>query len=264
MADVARAAMTSEYHFRRMFSTLSGMPVSEYVRRRRMTVAAADILRGDGILDVAIRYGYTSAEAFTRAFRAVHGISPAQAREPGASLASQSRLSFHLRVEGTTPMNHRIVDLPATTLVGLRATVPVVYSGPNQAIIDFERSIPAEVRERMAALNDVEPRGLLSVTAGNQPDATEGSDVDYWRAAATTQDTPVEFEELHLPAGTWVVFEAEGQMPQVAQQLWADAATEWFPSNPYRWAPGPQLMTADLEPGSAQGTARLWIPIEPE
>lgn len=161
-------------------------------------------------------------------------------------------------------MNHRIVDLPATKLVGLRATVPVVYSGPNQAIIDFERSIAAEARERMAALNDVEPCGLLSVTAGNQPDAAEGSDVDYWRAAATTQDTPEEFEELHLPAGMWVVFEAEGQMPQVAQQLWADAATEWFPSNPYRWAPGPQLMTADLEPGSAQGTARLWIPIEAE
>ncbi|GAB3650683.1 AraC family transcriptional regulator [Zhihengliuella somnathii] len=264
LADVARAAMTSEYHFRRMFSSLAGMPVSEYIRRRRMTVAAADVLRGEGLLDVAIRYGYGSAEAFTRAFRTVHGISPAQAREPGARLASQTRLSFHLRVEGTTPMNHRIVDLPATTLIGLRTAVPVVYSGPNQALIDFERSISTEARERLAALNDAEPRGLLSVTAGNQPDAAEGSEVDYWRAAASTQDIPDGFDELRVPAGTWAVFEAEGELPQVAQQLWADAATEWFPSNPYRWAPGPQLMSADLEPGSSHGTARLWIPVEPE
>ncbi|MEJ8635605.1 AraC family transcriptional regulator [Streptomyces sp. MS2.AVA.5] len=63
---------TTEYHLRRMFSSLAGMPLSEYVRRRRMTLAAADVVRGEGdLLSIAVRYGYGSTEAFGRAFRLV-------------------------------------------------------------------------------------------------------------------------------------------------------------------------------------------------
>ena len=73
---VARTFGTTEHHLRRMFSSLAGMPLSEYIRRRRMTVAAADVLGEGDLLDVAVRFGYGSTEAFGRAFRAVHGVSP--------------------------------------------------------------------------------------------------------------------------------------------------------------------------------------------
>lgn len=64
----ARELGTTEYHLRRMFSSLAGMPLSEYVRRRRMTVAAADVVRGqDDLLSIAVRHGYGSTEAFGRA-----------------------------------------------------------------------------------------------------------------------------------------------------------------------------------------------------
>src|SRR4051794_12499490 len=77
----AGALGTTEYHLRRMFSSLAGMPLSEYVRRRRMTVAAADVVRGKGdLLGIAVRHGYGSSEAFARAFRAVHGASPSDVR----------------------------------------------------------------------------------------------------------------------------------------------------------------------------------------
>lgn len=64
-ADLARIAMTSEYHFRRMFSALAGLPLSEYIRRRRMTVAGAEVLgdRDRSLLDVAMRYGYDTGRA---------------------------------------------------------------------------------------------------------------------------------------------------------------------------------------------------------
>jgi AraC-like DNA-binding protein len=75
VATLAKQLGTTEYHLRRMFSSLAGMPLSEYVRRRRMTVAAADVVRGSGdLLGLAIRHGYGSTEAFGRAFRAVHGV----------------------------------------------------------------------------------------------------------------------------------------------------------------------------------------------
>src|SRR6185436_2287970 len=84
---VARTLGTTEYHLRRMFSSLAGMPLSEYVRRRRMTVAAADVVTGSGdLLDIAVRHGYGSAEAFGRAFRSVHGVSPGRARRDGGPL----------------------------------------------------------------------------------------------------------------------------------------------------------------------------------
>jgi len=117
----AREVGSTEYHVRRMFSSLAGMPLSEYIRRRRMTVAAADVAAGElSLLDIAVRFGYGSTEAFARAFRGVHGASLDQVRREGGPLISQPILRFRLTVQGSTTMKTRIVTLPAFTLVGHR------------------------------------------------------------------------------------------------------------------------------------------------
>jgi AraC family transcriptional regulator len=263
VARLARVALTSEYHFRRMFASLAGIPLSEYIRRRRLTAATGEIVAGRPVLEVAIRYGYGSGEAFTRAFRAMHGITPSQARRPGAVLHSQPQLRFHLRIEGTTDMKHRIVSKDAFRLVGRKARVRIVHEGPNPDIEQFERSLDPAVRPLLESLSDTDPRGLLSATDTIEQPGEEGSRVDYWRAAATTRPAPEGLDCLEVAAGRWVVFETEGAFPEVLQRLWADAAAEWFPANPYRWAPGPQLLTVDPDPGGGTGRGRLWIPIEP-
>src|SRR3712207_1974966 len=127
-AELARIAVTSEYHFRRLFSALAGIPLSEYIRRRRLTVAGARVLAGqDTLLDVAVRYGYGSAEAFARAFRAMHGVGPGEARRTGAALHSQPRMSFRLIVEGSSSMRYRVVAKDGFRIVGRRARVPLVH-----------------------------------------------------------------------------------------------------------------------------------------
>ncbi|GAA1674791.1 AraC family transcriptional regulator [Citricoccus zhacaiensis] len=259
---LARTAMTSEYHFRRMFSTLAGMPLSEYVRRRRLTAATAEILDGSTVLDVAVRYGYGSAEAFNRAFKSLHGMTPTEARRPGAVLHSQPQLRFHLTVEGTTDVKHRIIEKAAFTLVGVHTRVPLIHEGENAAIADFERSIDPTIRTQLAELSDQEPAGSLAVTVNIDAPRSEGSWLDYWRAVATTRPTPAGLESLDVSAGLWVVFQAEGDFPEALQQLWADAATEWFPANPYRWAPGPELLSVQSDEGGTSGSGQLWIPIE--
>lgn len=104
----ARTLGTTEYHLRRMFSSLAGMPLSDYIRRRRMTIAAGDVIRGgDSLLAIAVRHGYGSTEAFGRAFRAVHGARPSDARRDGGPLRTQPQLRFHLTVEGSIPMDTR-------------------------------------------------------------------------------------------------------------------------------------------------------------
>lgn len=142
VAELARIATTSEYHVRRLFSALAGLPLSKYVRRRRLTVAGALVLTGNlTLLDIAIRYGYGSGEAFARAFRSMHGVGPAEAHKAAAVLTSQPRLTFRLTIEGSSSMRYRVVDKADFFLIGRRARVPLVHEGLNPGIVDLVRSI---------------------------------------------------------------------------------------------------------------------------
>jgi len=165
--ELARIAATSEHHLRRMFSALAGMPLAEYVRRRRLTLAGAEVLaRRDTLLEIAVRYGYSSGETFARAFRAMHSIGPGEARRTGAALNSQSRMTFRLTIEGRSSMRYRVVDRADFTVVGFKARIPLVHAGPNQAIMDFVRGIHPQALERLEKLSDQEPRGIVAVCDG--------------------------------------------------------------------------------------------------
>ncbi|WP_304455050.1 helix-turn-helix domain-containing protein [Nocardiopsis sp. YSL2] len=267
VAVLARAALTSEYHFRRLFSALAGMPLSEYVRRRRLTLAGTEVVDGDeGLLEVAVRYGYGSTDAFARAFRAMHGVGPGEARRTGAVLTSQPRMTFRLTVEGSSTVRYRIVEKEAFRLVGVRARVPLVYEGENAAITSFVRGIDPATTEEIGRLSDQEPRGVVSVTDDVDAQRREGSELDYYQAAATSAAVPEGLEGLDVPAGTWVVFPAtEGSdtFPESLQRLWADAFAQWFPAHPaYRVVEGPSILRVEYgaEPSAAE--AELWLPVE--
>ncbi|MBM0234013.1 AraC family transcriptional regulator [Micromonospora sp. STR1_7] len=263
VADLARIALTSEYHFRRLFSALAGIPLSEYIRRRRLTVAGADVLAGERtLLDIAVRYGYGSAEAFARAFHAVHDVGPGEARRTGAALRAQPRMSFRLTVEGSGSMEYRIVSKEAFTLVGRKARVPLVHEGMNPAIVAFIRSIDRETVERIEALSDQEPPGIVNVSDKLADSREEGSELDYWHGVVTGGTPPEDLDALPVPAGTWAVFTTSGAFPQAVQYLWRDVFTQWFPSNPYRSRPGPEISRVRVSPDGTEADAELWIPVE--
>ncbi|KUN76053.1 AraC family transcriptional regulator [Streptomyces griseoruber] len=263
VTELARVAATSEYHLRRMFSALAGMPLSEYVRRRRLTVAGAEVLAGrESLLDIAVRYGYGSGEAFARAFRAMHGVGPGEARRTGAALVSQPRLSFRLTVEGSSSMRYRVVDRPDFTVVGPRTRVPLVHLGPNRAIIDFVRGIGPRMLEQLEKLSDQEPRGIVAVCDDLDPSRAEGTELDYYQGVITSAAAPEGAATLAVPAGSWAVFTTSGPVPQALQELWRDVFTQWFPSNPYRSRPGPEILRTQLSPDRTQADAELWLPVE--
>jgi AraC family transcriptional regulator len=265
VGELARIAATSEYHLRRMFSALAGMPLSEYVRRRRLTVAGAEVLAGrESLLEIAVRYGYGSGEAFARAFRAMHGVGPGEARRSGAALVSQPRLAFRLTVEGTSSMRYRVVDRPDFSVVGLKARVPLVHSGPNQAIIDFVRGIDPRILGRLEKLSDQEPQGIVAVCDDLDPSRAEGTELDYYQGVITSAAAPDGTAVLPVPAGAWAVFTTSGPAPQAIQELWRDVFTEWFPSNPYRGRPGPEILRTRLSPDKTEADAELWLPVERE
>ncbi|KOX01216.1 AraC family transcriptional regulator [Streptomyces sp. NRRL B-1140] len=268
-AELARTACTSEYHLRRMFSALAGMPLSEYIRRRRLTVAGAEVLAGDAtLLEIAVRYGYGSGEAFARAFRAMHGVGPGEARRTGAALVSQPRLTFRLTVEGSSSMHYRVVDRPAFTVTGFKTRIPLIHSGPNQAIIDFVRSLDKPALDVLQKRSDQEPQGLVAVCDDLDPSRAEGTELDYYHAVITSEAAPAPAPEgttvLPVPPGTWAVFTTSGPAPEAIQRLWHDVYTEWFPSNPYRTRPGPEILRTRLSPDGGEADAELWLPVERE
>ena len=263
----AETLATTEYHLRRMFSSLAGMPLSEYVRRRRMTVAAADVVSGhDDLLSIAVRHGYGSTEAFGRAFRAVHGAGPGDVRRDGGPLRAQPQLRFRLTVEGSNPMDTRIVNHPAFRLVGHAARVPLIHQGVNPHIQRHVAALPHEEHLRLKAMSNTEPAGLLAVSDDLDPDRTEGSELTYLHGVAVTHDapTPDGLDTIDVPEGTWAVFRSTGPYPDALQQTWAATATEWFPSNRWRLRPGPEIVAVlDRADDFSTATSELWLPVEP-
>lgn len=264
IAAFAHEQGTTEYHLRRMFSALAGMPLSEYVRRRRMTLAGAELAAGaPNVLDVAVRHGYGSIEAFGRAFRAVHGISATDARRDGGPLRTQPTLRFRLSVEGSTQMDVTITALPELVLVGHAAQVPLIHEGVNPRIQEHIAAIAPEEHARLKALSDAEPGGILAVTADVAPDAPEGTTLTYLHGVAVQSGAPVpeDLDVIRVDAGSWAVFSANGPFPETLQNLWAATATEWFPSNPWRMRPGPSIVRY-LEFTGTHASCELWLAVE--
>ena len=266
VAGLAKQLGTTEYHLRRMFSAIAGMSLSEYVRRRRMTVAAADVIAGRPLLEVAVSFGYGSTEAFGRAFLAVHGSTPAQVRQNGGPLSTQQKLRFRITIEGTTTMDTRILDRPSFTLIGHAVRVPLIHHGLNPEIQSFITALSPEKHARLKNLSETEPSGLLQVSADVDPDYTEGSVLTYLHGVAVTATAtvPEDLDAIEVDAGRWAVFTTSGPYPSTLQSVWAATATEWFPSNPWRLRPGPSIVAVvDRTEDFSAATTELWLPVEP-
>jgi len=263
-AEVARRAYCSEYHFKRMFSFLAGIPLSEYVRRRRLTLAAFElqdsVLR---IIDVAMNYGYQSPDAFTKAFQSFHGITPSEARSKGAHLNSFPRMSFQLTIKGGSEMKYRIVEKEAFQIVGLKKRVPLIFHGVNPEIAAMWKSLDEPMIAQLKELSNVIPNGLISASTNFDEGRMEGKgELDHYIGAATTKQCPDSFSELAVAAGTWAVFEAVGPFPETLQSVWGRIYSEWFPSSHYEQAEGPEILwNESKDVTSTTFKSEIWIPV---
>lgn len=159
-------------------------------------------------------------------------------------------------------MRYRVVEKEEFRVVGRKARVPLVHEGVNPAIADFIRGIGQETLQRIQSLSDQEPEGIVSVSENLDESRAEGTELDYYHGVVTGAAVPEDMDALTVPAGTWAVFESSGPFPQALQYMWRDVFTQWFPSNPYRSRPGPEILRTRLSQDAAQADAELWIPVE--
>jgi len=260
----ARIAGCSEHHLKRMFSFLAGMPLTEYIRRRRLTLAAEELRTGRArVLDVALKYGYDSPDAFARAFQAQHGIPPSQVRREGQAIQAFCRMTFQLTVRGGGSMKYRIVEKGPFRIVGIMRRVTLVYRGENPEIAAMWRELGREGLQRLQQLSNVEPVGIVQASLNFSEGREDGGSLDQWIGAATDRPCPPGFQELHVPALTWAVFEAVGPFPDALQDTWARIYAEWFPSSGYQQADGPELLwNESLDTTRPDFRSEIWIPVK--
>ncbi|MFJ8068400.1 GyrI-like domain-containing protein [Peribacillus sp. NPDC096447] len=262
--EVARLAYCSEYHFKRMFSFLAGISLSEYIRRRRLTLAAFE-LKGNNIkvIDIAIKYGYSSPDSFARAFQHLHGITPTEARSNGHSLKAYPPMSFQLSIKGGSEMNYRIEEKEAFHIIGIKKRVPIIFNGVNPEIASMWKSLDEKTINELKNLSNVEPLGLLSASANfSEGRFEEKGELDHYIGAATTRECPDNLTQLKVDASTWAVFEAVGPFPETLQNVWGRIYSEWFPSSNYEQREGPEILwNENKDITSPTFRSEIWIPV---
>ncbi|MVO98375.1 AraC family transcriptional regulator [Paenibacillus lutrae] len=261
--EVARQALCSEYHFKRMFSFLAGVSLSEYIRRRRLTLAAFELNNpGSRIIDIAVKYGYTSPDSFTRAFHSLHGVTPSEARNRSSSLKAYPRMTFQLTIQGGSEMNYRIVDKEPFRIIGLKKRVPLIYHGVNPEITLMWQSLDEAKIHRLKQLSDMEPPGLISASLNFSEGRLEHGELDHYIGVASAQPCPEDLASLEVPALTWAVFEAVGPFPETLQEIWGRIFSEWFPSSTYELEEGPEILwNESKEITSPNFRSEIWIPV---
>lgn len=260
---VERLALCSEYHFRRMFSFLAGLPLSEYIRRRRLTLAAFELAhRKVLVIDTALKYGYSSPDSFARAFQSFHGVTPAEARTTGQPLKAFPRLTFQLTVKGGLEMKYRIEEKGEFRIVGMKKRVPLIYEGVNPEITAMWESLDDDTIQTLKALSNVEPAGLVSASTNFSEGRLDGGELDHYIGAATTQEPPGHLARLEVPASMWAVFESVGPFPETLQNIWGRIYAEWFPASGYEQAEGPEILWNESKDiSSPTYRSEIWIPV---
>lgn len=262
--ELFQIACCSEYHFRRMFSFLAGMPLSEYVRRRRLALAASILKNGERkIIDLALQMGYNSPDAFAKAFQNMHGVSPSQARKSNVTLKAFPPMTFRLTIQGGNEMNYRITEKEGFLIAGIKKRIPLIYEGINPHMDSMWASLTMDDFTELKRMSNVEPTGILCVSANFTEGRSEGDYLDQYIGVATTKPVPERWETLSVDACTWAVFTAVGEFPKTLQDTWGRIFAEWFPTSGYESTGGPEILWNESPDTSKPDyKSELWIPVK--
>ncbi len=204
--QLGRIACCSTYHYQRMFTYMAGITLAEYIRRRKMSLAAVDLQGGNAkIIDIAEKYGYRSPTAFNRAFQSFHGIAPSSVKDEGVSVKSFSPIVFRIAVKGATEMNYRIETKESFRIIGISAPLDKEIEN-NFMVVPKMWQDAAEngTIQKLAGMINTPPMGLLGVSACNDEEQWK-----YFIAVSSTKAND-EFEEYTVPASTWAIFSGTG------------------------------------------------------
>ena len=247
LEKISEATSYTPYHFGRLFYYITDMPISEYVRKRKLSLAAMELQNSKiKVIDVAVKYGYDSADSFTRAFTKQHRVTPTEARRGGIILKLFPPMTFQIKIQGVQEMNWRIEEREAFEAFGIER---IFDNGEHNKIGEFwkechQNGSYKKLVADAAGGSDLFGVGACTVNAlcGHINPAEEKT-FSYMLFALKTDGSKIDgYKVATIPKVTWAVFREEGvdhdnykcKMPD----LFKRAYREWLPSSGYEKAPG--------------------------
>lgn len=254
---IAKAMYSSPFHFQRMFHMWSGITLGEYVRKRKLTLAAQELAVSSAkVVDVALKYGYDTPESFCKAFRKLHGVSPSAARKPGVSIKAFPRVSFEPHALGDAEVDYQIVEKEAFTVVGKSAELVCGKDGRTRQWF-WGESRKDGTLDKLGSPSTETP--LLGLTMSFEEEFT----YMIAREADTASSVLAQGCSVQtIPAATWAIFPCAGPLPGAMQSGLHKIYKVWFPATEFEHAGLPELEV--YLPGDAQAEAyrcEAWIPI---
>lgn len=251
--DIAACSYVSAFHFQRIFGVLCGITVGEYIRNRRLTLAAQELSRGnDKVIHIAAKYGYDSPDSFARAFGRFHGISPSAATKKGARLRAYAPLHIKILLEGGTMLEYKIAEKAAFTVMGKSKKVSTDTSYDE---------IPKFWREHTESGENRIVCGMYGICMD-----VEGKSFDYLIADnyIPWKEIPDGYVTKVIPAGTWAVFPCRGALPKALQDVNTRIWSEWLPNCGQYKLGGNYNVEMYMPPveGTEVTYSEIWIPIE--
>jgi AraC family transcriptional regulator len=242
MNKIAEISCYSVTTFQRMFSIICDMSLSEYIRHRRLTLAAFELQNSNiKIIDLAAKYYYESPEAFTRAFNSLHGVSPSVARQIGTSLKAYPRISFHLILKGDAPMDYRIEQKDGFTVYGIERIISTKNGSNWKDVPDFwmENVSNGMLDKLMQSTNlPVPDEGLNLINAIDCYRTNISDTIPYMLFAFKTDKSNVEgYTVIDVPSSTWAIFKSElhtvEETSNALTGLIKRIYTDWLPTSNY-------------------------------
>ncbi len=256
-------AGVSDFHFRKIFFYLSDITLSEYIKNRKLSEASMNLLHGEKVTDVALKYGYQSMDGFTRAFKKWCSFLPSEVIKNGI-IKTFPKLSFVITVKGGINMEFKIEDKPAFNLVGVSKRVPMQFEGVNNEIVKLAQSITEEQRKEMHSLQNIEPYEI--VNASYEADANflreEGDLTHLIGVLTTTNQVSDQLEKVPVDAYTWAIFPNEGPFPSTLQNTMAKVYSEWLLSSDYEVINAPTFSFTKMDKDKKDyAYSEVWIPV---
>ena len=262
LKEVAKRAYSSEYHFKRLFSLLAGITISDYIRRRRLTLAAAEIKNSDiKVIDAAVKYGYQSPDAFSRAFQGFHGVLPSAARDCEKNLKTYPKMSFQLTIRGGVEMKYRIVEKEPFKIVGVKYEVEMKDEVLSPSYGHMMENISDDTMNDLVSRSSDLSYGIVHASADRSENSAGNATFTASNATFNqyigvfSDDDAEEHSTLEIGPYKWVVFEVEGDWEHI-EETWMRIYSEWLPSSAYELDSGPEIL-ADKEDKS-----EIWITIK--
>ena len=276
--EVAKRAYSSSFHFQRVFGIMCGFTLGEYIRRRRLTLAANELLsKNRKVIDVAFKYGYETPESFSRAFYKFHGVMPSQVKN-GCSLKSFSRLSVRLDLIGGIEMNYKIQEIPEKILVGYKKRFTGVPYGEERVKQEQEFMTTTRAKQWLLIGASCDYSTDYMVITNIDDDGYDfyvAYELDEWtrKELFNPNITGVDFmdkmgfETLIIPKQTYVIFETEKKKRPIGDytDIRKRIVTEWLPTSNYVFANAPEIVAMHWRPKGEWEKERyieIYLPIE--